>query len=112
MRLVVSQGAGSPSAVRTAAGVVRGRHVAAPGVAPRLDDLLIAVEEQERGGVTRRQFILTAIALSIAVSLPRTARGAEAAAPPRNASAQATTLDVQGNTSHNIGLSGGLKVEF
>ena len=25
---------------------------------------------------------------------------------------QATTLDVQGTTSHNIGLSGGLKVEF
>ena len=25
---------------------------------------------------------------------------------------QATTLDVRGTTSHNIGLSGGLKVEF
>jgi xanthine dehydrogenase YagT iron-sulfur-binding subunit len=60
-------------------GIVRWRHIAADAAQPSFDDLLAAMYVTDHGfGMTRREFMLSAIACSIAaVALPRDLHAAE-----------------------------------
>jgi len=84
-----------------AGGIVRWRNVSPPGVQPALHALLDAIADPWiRHGVTRREFLFTAVALAVAAGVPpRWARAADAdvrAAAPVSARGRTTSLNVNG----------------
>jgi len=82
-----------------ATGIVRWRNISPPGVQPALHALLDAIEDpQFRQGVTRREFLLTAVALAVAAGVsPRWARAGDAdVRVPAAARGRTTSLNVNG----------------
>jgi xanthine dehydrogenase YagT iron-sulfur-binding subunit len=80
-------------------GVVRWRYIAAPGIQPALDELSDAMEAlEQRPGVTRREFLVSAIAFTIAATLPLEGRAqtTPAATTRRADRNNGTTLNVNG----------------
>ncbi len=75
-------------------GIIRWRHVAAPGVTPRAQDLLTGLQAltpetapvSSEWGLTRRQFLAAALGVALALSLPTApAHAADAAPSPAKA---------------------------
>jgi len=75
-------------------GIVRWRHIAASGVQPSLDELFEAMQALDGGpGITRRDFLLTTIAFTLAATVPVAGHAQGTVRSPEDVRAATTTLN-------------------